>query len=218
MFAAELICILTSQNASFVESAIRPTYNAPNAIFNHAGNVTQMAEPKNKLQRRRQFLKNLDAFSRKPSLEQLEPRIVLNSSFNTAIDMGKLIVWKDGTPDKTVEIGKLDYGNGNILTLPDATYYVTHDQYGTWKSGLIDKAPIKIDSYGSGTITANANGELEFSDVSAYVRNKQNWDLLFKGDVTFKDKQRYSTQLADKTASSANDLQLTGMKALVFAA
>jgi len=212
LFAAELICILTSQNASFVESAIRPTYNAPNAMFNHVGNVTQMPDPKSKLQRRRQFLKNLDAFSRKPSLEQLEPRIVLNSSFNTAIDMGKLIVWKDGTPDKTVEIGKLDYGNGNILTLPDATYYVTHDQYGTWKSGLIDKAPIKIDSYGSGTITANANGELEFSDVSAYVRNKQNWDLLFKGDVTFKDKQRYSTQLADKTASSANDLQLTGME------
>ena len=212
MFAAELICILTSQNTSFVESAIRPTYNAPNAMFNHVGNVTQMPDPKSKLQRRRQFLKNLDAFSRKPSLEQLEPRIVLNSSFNTAIDMGKLIVWKDGTPDKTVEIGKLDYGNGNILTLPDATYYVTHDQYGTWKSSLIDKAPIKIDSYGSGTITANANGELEFSDVSAYVRNKQNWDLLFKGDVTFKDKQRYSTQLADKTASSANDLQLTGME------
>ena len=170
-----------------------------------------MFESKSNRRRRRKFLQPLDGFKRQPALEQLEPRIVLTS----AIDLGHLIVWK-GTPDKTVKIGDLAYvNNGNPKTLADGTYFVTHKQFkGKWDAELNDKAPIKIVSPSSGTVQANKNGTLEFTGIDAYVRNKQNWELLFQGDVSFKQGEGYSTSLDDKTTltNNTNDLKLQNME------
>ena len=167
-----------------------------------------MFESKSNRRRRRKFLQPLDGFKRKSTLEQLEPRIVLTA----AIDLGQLIVW-EGTPDKTVEIGDLDYGNnGNQKTLDDGIYFVTHDQYdGEWKSVLQAKAPIKIVSQGQGQVLADKSGTLGFTGIDAYVRNKQNWELLFQGDVSFKEGERYSTSLDDKITNT-NDLKLQNME------